>query len=110
MSKENKHMPSSDVAASGRSGGFRLSTCSHPSETQRLRALFPKILEALELGFCSSDCSLDFLEMIPNEVRLVVDRMKRDANQWETQCRVARIQRDNLANQMAATLQSLLKL
>ena len=33
-----------------------------------------------------------------NEMR---ERLERDANQWETQCRVARIQRDNLAAALA---------
>ena len=42
------------------------------AENARLRAIFPKILEALNSGACSSDCSVEFMEQIPNEVRLVI--------------------------------------
>jgi hypothetical protein len=41
-------------------------------ENARLRAIFPKILEALKSGGCSPDCSVEFMEMIPDEVRLVI--------------------------------------
>ena len=45
-------------------------------EIAKLRAIFPKILEALESGGCSADCSIEFLEMIPNEVGLVIRKLK----------------------------------
>jgi hypothetical protein len=45
------------------------------AENARLRAIFPKILEALNSGACSSDCSVEFMEQIPDEVRLVVGRL-----------------------------------
>lgn len=45
-------------------------------ENKRLRAIFPKILAALESGDCSPDCSVEFLEEIPREVRLVVAKNK----------------------------------
>jgi hypothetical protein len=41
-------------------------------ENARLRAIFPKILEALQSGACSPDCSIEFMQQIPNEVRLVI--------------------------------------
>ena len=53
-------------------------SCSPSSETERLRAIFPKILESLESGGCSADCSIEFMEMIPNEVGLVVRKLKRE--------------------------------
>ena len=55
-----------------------LTNCSPSSETERLRAIFPKILEALESGGCSADCSIEFMEKIPNEVWLVVRKLKRE--------------------------------
>lgn len=45
-------------------------------ENKRLRAIFPKILAALESGGCSPNCSIEFLEEIPREVRLVVKKLK----------------------------------
>jgi len=47
-------------------------------ENRKLRELFPKVLEALQSGKCSSDCSLEFLSQIPEEVRLVVRRLKNE--------------------------------
>ncbi len=44
-------------------------------ENARLRAIFPKILEALQSGACSPDCSIEFMQQIPDEVRLVVGRL-----------------------------------
>jgi len=41
-------------------------------ENARLRAIFPKILEALRSGACSPECSVEFMEQIPDEVRLVI--------------------------------------
>lgn len=40
-------------------------------ERDDLRAIFPKVLEALESGACAATCSVDFLREIPREVRLV---------------------------------------
>ena len=46
-------------------------------ELRRLRAVFPAILETLGSGWCSPDCSVEFIEMIPAEVGAVI--AKRDA-------------------------------
>jgi hypothetical protein len=62
-------------------GGLRLTTCSRSSEIRRLRALFPEILRNLESGDCVADCSLEFLEQIPNEVKLVTRRHKRELSE-----------------------------
>jgi hypothetical protein len=47
------------------------------NEISRLRAIFPKILEELQSGACTEDCSIEFLEMIPNEVGMVMGKLKR---------------------------------
>jgi hypothetical protein len=47
------------------------------NEISRLRAIFPKILEELQSGACTEDCSIEFLEMIPNEVGMVTSELKR---------------------------------
>lgn len=50
----------------------------------RLRAVFPAILKALgNSAFCSPDSSVEFLEEIPNEVRLYVGRLKYERDQME---------------------------
>jgi hypothetical protein len=41
-------------------------------ENARLRAIFPRILVALKSGACSPTCSIEFMEQIPDEVRLVI--------------------------------------
>ena len=51
---------------------------SGAASCSRLRAIFPKILEALESGACAAECSEEFLEAIPEEVRLVVSKLKRE--------------------------------
>lgn len=61
--------------------GLPLTSCSRSSEIQRLRALFPEILRNLESGDCVVDCSLEFLEQIPNEVKHVVGRLKRERDE-----------------------------
>lgn len=45
-------------------------------ENARLRSIFPKILEALQSGACAPDCSIEFLEMIPNEVAGVMRKLR----------------------------------
>ena len=55
-----------------------VSECRLAPENKRLRAVMPKILEALESGSCVPGCSLEFLEMIPNEVSLVISKFKRE--------------------------------
>ena len=46
-------------------------------ENQKLREVFPKILEALGNGsVCTADVSLEFIQEIPREVELVVKRLK----------------------------------
>jgi hypothetical protein len=46
---------------------------------QRIREIFPKILEALENGsFCIPGASVEFLEDIPLEVKLLVKRLRYD--------------------------------
>lgn len=47
-------------------------------ECNELRAIFPRILEALDSGACASTCSVDFLREIPREVRLVRQRLERE--------------------------------
>ena len=47
------------------------------NEISRLRAIFPKILEELQSGACTEDCSIEFLEMIPREVRMVMGKLER---------------------------------
>lgn len=49
-------------------------------ECNALRAIFPKILDALESGFCSTTCSIEFLNEIPKEVRLVRQKLERERN------------------------------
>lgn len=49
-------------------------------ECKALRAIFPKILEGLESGGCSADCSIEFLSEIPKEVRLVREKLERERN------------------------------
>ena len=61
--------------------GLDETACSLSSEIRRLRALFPEILKNLESGACFADCSLEFLEMIPNEVKLVMTRLKRERDE-----------------------------
>ena len=53
--------------------------CSASLEIARLRAILPKILLSLESGACSPDCSLEFLELIPTEARLVVESLRRES-------------------------------
>jgi hypothetical protein len=50
-------------------------------EIERLRAIFPAILKALGSGGCTSDASIEFLEMIPTEVSLVRERFLAAAGQ-----------------------------
>jgi len=47
------------------------------NEISRLRAIFPKILEELQSGACTEDCSIEFLELIPNEVGMVMNKLER---------------------------------
>jgi hypothetical protein len=50
-------------------------------ENNELRAIFPKILQALESGFCADDCSVEFLRHIPSEVASVTSRLRRENNE-----------------------------
>jgi len=50
-------------------------------ENTRLRAVFPKILEAIGSGACSNDSSVEFLERIPDDVALVMRRLTRERNE-----------------------------
>jgi hypothetical protein len=45
-------------------------------ENQKIRDISPKILEVIESGSCSSDCSIEFFQAIPNEVNAVIRRLK----------------------------------
>jgi hypothetical protein len=47
-------------------------------ENNELRAIFPKILQALESGACTNDCSIEFLKHIPAEVASVTNRLRRE--------------------------------
>ena len=47
-------------------------------ELAQIRAIFPKILDSLKSGFCSETCSIDFLNEIPKEVRLVKEQLERE--------------------------------
>ena len=50
-------------------------------ERDDLRAIFPKVLEALESGACAATCSVDFLREIPREVKLVRQRLERERDE-----------------------------
>jgi hypothetical protein len=67
--------------------GASLGTDSQSSEVVRLRSIFPKILEALQSGACSSDCSVEFMEMIPNEVAMVLKKIKRERDLYKAWAR-----------------------
>lgn len=54
-------------------------------ERDDLRAIFPKILEALESGACAATCSVDFLREIPREVKLVRQRLERERDLWKAE-------------------------
>jgi len=43
-----------------------------------LKDIFPQILIALQSGNCTADCSVNFLQEIPKEVRLVRERLERE--------------------------------
>lgn len=67
--------------------GCQQEHCSPSLEVDRLRAIFPKILESLQSGGCSPDCSVEFMEMIPNEVALAMAKMKRERDKWKAECK-----------------------
>jgi hypothetical protein len=50
-------------------------------ENNELRAIFPKILQALESGACTDDCSIEFLKHIPNEVASVTNGLRKENNE-----------------------------
>lgn len=82
-------------------------------ERDELRAIFPKILEALESGACAATCSVDFLREIPREVRLVRQRLERElVEAADDKSRLAdmainfRQQRDDLRNELNDTIRS----
>jgi chromosome segregation ATPase len=54
-------------------------------ERDALRDIFPKILIALQSGNCAADCSVDFLQEIPKEVRLVRQRLERERDEAREQ-------------------------
>ena len=62
-----------------------------------LKDIFPRILIALQSGNCTADCSVDFLQMIPQEVRLVRKRLQRERDE-------ARAERDRLKEVMTRIL------
>jgi hypothetical protein len=45
-------------------------------ELNNLRAIFPKILEAIGSGGCTANCTTDFYSKIPDEVRAVVNDLR----------------------------------
>lgn len=48
-------------------------------ENARLRAIFPRILDALVNGSeCDASCSIDLLESIPGQIQLTVARLTRE--------------------------------
>lgn len=53
-------------------------------ENDELRSIFPKILESLESGGCSEDCSVEFFSEIPKEVRLVRQKLERELDMWKS--------------------------
>jgi hypothetical protein len=69
--------------------GRRLTTLLHQQiedivcERDALRDIFPEILIALQSGNCAADCSVDFLQEIPKEVRLVRQRLERERDKWK---------------------------
>lgn len=74
------------------------------AEIRRLRALFPEILKNLESGACVADCSLEFLERIPNEVKLMVTELRRKCDEARAQLESER----ELADRLAEALRPLL--
>ena len=56
----------------------RMAMIEMETEMAKIRAIFPKILTALESGQCSPDSSVEFLEAIPHEVALVLKKLKRE--------------------------------
>ena len=82
-------------------------------ECNDLRAIFPRILEALDSGACASTCSVDFLREIPREVKLVRQRLERElVEAADDKSRLAdmamdfRGQRDDLRNELNDTIRS----
>jgi hypothetical protein len=56
-----------------------------------LREIFPKILDALGNGSgCLPSCSVEFMQWIPNEVRIVVTGLKRELKQEREQIAILR--------------------
>lgn len=74
------------------------------AEIRRLRALFPEILKNLESGACVADCSLEFLERIPNEVKLMVTELRRKCDEARAQLESERELADRLALQLKPLL------
>lgn len=75
---ENRTKELRESAARARKWHEELSASQ--AEVTSLRAIFPKILDALENGAgCSPDCSIEFMQEIPREVELVIKGHKAEA-------------------------------
>ena len=62
-----------------------------------LKDIFPRILIALQSGNCAADCSVDFLQEIPKEVRLVRERLQRERDEARGQLSAAKREAEYLA-------------
>jgi hypothetical protein len=73
-------------------------------ERDALRDIFPEILIALQSGNCAADCSVDFLQEIPKEVRLVRQSLERELDEARGELAAVTEQRDE-ARETIATME-----
>jgi chlorite dismutase len=76
----NTDTPETDKNLDGREVIDRIYRERDEEREQRdaLKDIFPQILIALQSGGCTADCSVNFLQEIPKEVRLVRERLERE--------------------------------
>ena len=76
----NTDTPETDKNLDGREVIDRILRERYEVREQRdaLKDIFPQILIALQSGNCTADCSVNFLQEIPKEVRLVRERLERE--------------------------------
>jgi len=76
----NTDTPETDKNLDGREVIDRIYRERDEAREQRdaLKDIFPQILIALQSGNCTADCSVNFLQEIPKEVRLVRERLERE--------------------------------
>jgi hypothetical protein len=78
--KTDSHASSDPTFAGGQAVSARFARTLE-RENNELRAIFPKILQALESGACTEDCSIEFLKHIPTEVASVTNRLRKENNE-----------------------------